>query len=89
MAATGGLGCPSCGRRGMSRAATPRNHLKVADAAARLGHSDRWLKERIKDGSLEGFRWSANDITVSVESIVAFENRSRVSVGVEMEEAVG
>lgn len=57
----------------------PRQHLKVPDAASRLGHTDRWIKERIKDGQLEGFRWSANDITVSLESVLAFEARARVS----------
>jgi len=64
----------------------PRQHLKVPDAASRLGHSDRWVKERIKDGSLEGFVWSARDITVSLESLLAFEASARVSAGVELEE---
>lgn len=57
----------------------PRNHLTVADAAKRLGHRPRWVKERVKRGDLEGFRWSATDMTISVESIVAFEDRKRIS----------
>ena len=67
----------------------PRQHVKVPDAAERLGHTDRWIKERIKDGSLEGFKWSSNDITVSMESLLAFEARARLSAGVELEEAAG
>lgn len=59
---------------------TPRNHLTVADAARRLGHRPRWVKERVKRGELEGFRWSPTDMTISIESIVAYEDRVRISM---------
>lgn len=58
---------------------TPRNHLSIPAAARRLGHSPRWVKELIKRGRLEGFRWASNDLTVSEESIVALEALHRVS----------
>lgn len=58
--------------------AAPRHHLTVTDAAKRMGHSARWVKERIKRGELEGFRWSAVDMTVSCESIAAYEDRRRI-----------
>lgn len=57
---------------------TPRHHLSIADAAKRMGHCARWVKERIKRGELEGFRWSATNLTVSLESIAAYEDRRRI-----------
>lgn len=63
------------------KTAVPRNHLSVRDAAARMGHCTRWVRERIKSGDLEGFKWARLDVTVSLESIVAFENRTRISGG--------
>jgi len=57
---------------------SPRHHLTVADAAKRMGHGPRWVKDRIKHGELEGFRWSPTNLTVSLESIVAYEDRRRI-----------
>lgn len=57
----------------------PRTHLKVADAAKRLGHRRRWVLARIEDGQLEGFKHSRRDVTVSLESIIAYEQRTRMS----------
>ncbi|MBK8002310.1 MAG: hypothetical protein IPK15_27375 [Verrucomicrobia bacterium] len=63
---------------------TPRNHLTVAEAAQRLGHRPRWVKERVKRGELEGLRWSPTDMTISIESIVAYEDRVRISMRAEV-----
>lgn len=57
----------------------PRQHIPAMDAAKRLGHGRRWLFNRIRDGQLEGFKHSQNDVTVSLESIVAYEDRTRIS----------
>lgn len=57
----------------------PRHHLSLAQAAERLGHSVRWLRERARRGELEVFRWSPTDVTVSLESVAEFESRHRVT----------
>jgi len=57
----------------------PRSHIPAPVAARRLGHGRRWLFSRIKDGTLEAFKHSARDVTVSLESIVAYEQRTRVT----------
>lgn len=57
----------------------PRQHLSVKEAAARLGHGPRWVLDRIATGDLEGFKHGRNDVTVSHESIVAYEDRTRMS----------
>jgi len=57
----------------------PRTHIRLADAAQRLSHSSSWVRKRIADGSLDGFKWSRRDLTVSVESIVRFEEQARVT----------
>jgi len=57
----------------------PRTHLRVDEAAQRLGHSAKWVRSRIADGSLEGFKWSRRDVTVSLESIVRLEDEARVT----------
>lgn len=59
----------------------PRTHISATEAAKRLGHGRRWLYARIAAGDLEAFKHSATDITVSVESIVAYEERTRISRG--------
>ncbi len=67
----------------MPRVAQPaRTHLTLRDAAIRLAHSTRWVRDRIKANELEAFKHSRNDITVSLQSIVAYEARVRVSSGV-------
>jgi len=53
-------------------------HLRVTKVAQRLGHSRRWVLARIADGSLEGFKHSRRDVTVSLESILAYEQRTRM-----------
>lgn len=58
---------------------SPRTHLRVTDAAKRLGHGRRWVLSRIADGTLEGFKHSRRDVTVSLESIIAYEGRTRMS----------
>lgn len=45
-----------------------RAHMKVKKVAALLDKCERWVKEEIKDGKLEGFRLG-NEIVVSVESL--------------------
>lgn len=66
----------------MKKVATPRTHLSAADACKRLGHGRRWLFGKIKAGELEAFKHSATDITVSLESIVAYEDSKRISAGI-------
>lgn len=59
----------------------PRRQVPVREAAWLMGHSPRWVRDKVKAGELEGFVHGPNDITVSVESIVAYEDKTRVSVG--------
>lgn len=56
----------------------PRTHLRVRDAAKRLAHGRRWILARIADGTLEGFKHGRRDMTVSLESILAYESTTRV-----------
>jgi hypothetical protein len=58
---------------------TPRNHVRASEVAKRLGHSRRWVLYRIADGTLEGFQHARNDVTVSLESVVDYEDRIRMS----------
>jgi hypothetical protein len=58
---------------------TPRTHLRVADVAKRLGHSRRWVFLRIADGSFEAFKHGSNDVTISLESLIAYEDRTRMA----------
>lgn len=57
----------------------PRQHIPLRDAAYRLGHKPRWIKKLIEQGQLEAFKHGAKDITISLESIVLYEERSRIS----------
>jgi excisionase family DNA binding protein len=59
----------------------PRQHLTVTQAAARLGHGRRWVLDRVASGELEGFRHGYRDVTISHESIVAYEERVRMHAG--------
>lgn len=56
----------------------PRNHLTVKDAAIRLGHGSKWVLKRIALGEMEGFKHARSDVTVSMESVVAYEDRHRI-----------
>lgn len=56
-------------------------HLKISEVAKRLGHSTRWVRYQIEAGHLEAFKWSANDVTVSEESVLRFEDQARVTSG--------
>lgn len=58
---------------------TPRTHLRATEAARRLGHSRRWVIRLIADGQLEGFMHARRDVTVSLESILAYEQRIRMA----------
>jgi len=57
----------------------PITHLRVRDVARRLGHGRRWVLDRIADGQLKGFKWARCDVTVDEASVIAYENRARVS----------
>jgi hypothetical protein len=57
----------------------PIRHIPLAHAAARLGHSKRWVRDRIKRGVFEGFKHSRCDVTVSERSIESYEEGVRVS----------
>ena len=56
----------------------PRQHLTVSQAAARLGHGRRWVLDRVRNGEIEGFAHGYRDVTISQESIVAYEERTRM-----------
>jgi hypothetical protein len=58
-----------------------RQHLKLKTAAARLAHCTRWVLARIDSGELEGFKHGRRDVTVSIESIEAYEQRTRIAAG--------
>jgi hypothetical protein len=55
-------------------------HLSVQEVANRLGHCTRWVRQRVRDGQLEGYRWSRTDMTISEESVVRFEQRHKVTI---------
>jgi hypothetical protein len=57
----------------------PRQHIPLRDAAYRLGHKPRWVKKLIESGHLEAFQHGAKDITISLESIVQYEEKVRIS----------
>jgi len=50
----------------------------VKNAALRLGVSSKFIRLRVQTGDLEGFKHSRLLITVSLESLVAYEERTRV-----------
>ncbi len=52
--------------------------LRVKEVARLLGHSTRWVQRKIDAGELEVFRWSANDVTVSLASVERLVNQARV-----------
>lgn len=56
----------------------PRHHLTLEEAGQRLAHSRRWIFARIEDGSLEAFKHSRRNITVSLESLVMYEESVRI-----------
>lgn len=62
---------------------TPVGHVKLRDAAVRLGHSRRWINRKIALGELEAFQWAPNDVTVSITSIEQLENKARITMRVE------
>jgi hypothetical protein len=53
-------------------------HLRMDEVARMLGHSVRWVQRKAAAGELEVFRWAANDVTVSRESVVRLQERARV-----------
>lgn len=57
----------------------PRQHISLRDAAYRLAHKPRWIKKLIAQGELEAFQHGPKDITISLESIVRYEDRCRIS----------
>lgn len=63
----------------MSEPVQPRTHVRVGEAARRLGHSRAWVLLRIAEGALEGFKHSRRDVTVSLESILTYEARVRMA----------
>ena len=63
--------------KGMTK---PRiQHIPLHAAANRLGHSTRWVRDRIKRGVFEAFKHSRNDVTISERSIQAYEDSVRIS----------
>lgn len=59
----------------------PRRHLTIKEAAAQLGRSYAWMKQKIKEGEFESFADGRWPVTVSAESIVAWEEKHRTSRG--------
>lgn len=58
----------------------PGRHLSVLEVAQRLGHCTRWVRQRVRDGQLEGYRWSRTDMTITEESVARFERLHKVEV---------
>lgn len=59
----------------------PRHHISIRDVAERLGRSTNWVRQRIASGEFEAFLHGRASMTVSLESIVAWEDQHRVSKG--------
>jgi hypothetical protein len=59
----------------------PRRHLTVKQVAARFAHSPKWVRCRIRDGTFEAFKHSRSDWTVSEDSVIAYEESTRIHVG--------
>jgi predicted DNA-binding transcriptional regulator AlpA len=55
--------------------------LPMREALRRLGHSRRWVFDRIKAGELEAFKHSHSDVRISAESIDHYLDRTRISAG--------
>jgi hypothetical protein len=58
---------------------TKPGHMRIKDVAARLAHSERWVRERIARGELVAYRWSRVDVTVSVESVEHLERMACIN----------
>lgn len=55
----------------------PRDHVSITKAADILGHSIKWVRKKIEAGELEAFKWSATDVTVSLQSLIELERRAQ------------
>jgi hypothetical protein len=57
---------------------SPRTHIKMKAACLRLGHGHKWIQKRIADGLLEGYKHGRTDVTISLESIVRYEEATQI-----------
>jgi predicted DNA-binding transcriptional regulator AlpA len=61
------------------RAAPLRTLVPMAQAVTLLGMSRRWIYDRIQSGDLEAFKHSSRSISISRESIIAYQQRTRMT----------